>query len=213
MNTDYRPYTTLTEVPEDIFITIRVRMYALGALVWDYVDTVLDIARSMRRHELKKPCRTVRGLRADYDYMRKTISDPQYLQRETQWAIDFEAYVMPITRGFISGFRQEHNQTCRALEGETYWLIIAVQQAICVLEALIHYTHGCDIAMTRYGVDIHRKSILPPHFRKLALILPQFCGDRFIRSNARKKAAADIAMQLTKIVVSDKDGDLPQPDL
>lgn len=61
MNTDYRPYTTLTEVPEDIFITIRVRMYALGALVWDYVDTVLDIARSMRRHELKKTMQNRQG--------------------------------------------------------------------------------------------------------------------------------------------------------
>lgn len=203
----------ITDVPEDILITIRVRMYALGALVWDYVDTVLDMARSMRRQELKKLCRSVKELRADYDYMRSKNADRDHLQQEMQWAMDFETYVTPLTREFIKGLKQEQSDTYGELDEDTNWLMMAVQQALCVLEALMHYTKGCDMALAKYGVDMRNKTILPKHFRKLAILLPEFGGDTLVNSEARKKAAAGIAKELTKIVVSDKDGDLAQPEL
>lgn len=203
----------ITDVPEDILITIRVRMYALGALVWDYVDTVLDMARSMRPQELRKLCRAVKELRADYDYMRSLNVDRNHLEQEMQWALDFETYVAPLTREFINGLKREQSDTYGELDEDTNWLMTAEQQALCVLEALMHYAKGCDMALAKYGVDMRNKTILPKHFRKLAILLPEFGGDTLVNSEARKKAAADIAKELTKIVVSDKEGDLAQPEL
>ena len=203
----------ITDVPEDILITIRVRMFALGALVWDYVDTVFDIAWAMRRRELKKLCRKVKELREDYNYMRRRNADCNDLEQETQWALDFESHVQPLSREFIESLKQEQSEAYGELDQDTHWLMLAVQQALCVLEALKYYTKGCDMAIAKYGVDMDQKTLLPQHFQKLAILLPEFGGNTLVHSDARKKAAAGIAKELAKIVVSDKDGDLEQPNL
>ena len=167
----------------------------------------------MRRQKLKKLCRMVKELHADYDYMRMRMIDRDFLQQETKWAMDFETYVMPLIRELINGLKQELGDTYGGLEGDAHWMIMAVQQALCVLDALMLYSKGCDIAIAKYGVDMRNKTILPQQFRKLAVILPEFGGDICVNSEARKKAAAGIAKELAKIVVSDKDGDLQQPNL
>lgn len=205
----------ITDVPEDILTTIRVRMYAIGALVWDYVDSVLDMAKMLRRPETRKLSRAVRQLRDDYDRHRaKNHADRDYLEREMQWALDFEEYLRKPLREFVKGVKQEQEATYGEVEPEHGYLIMGVQQAMAMVDAIIHYTKGCDRAIARYGVPMGGKTICPPMFRKLATLLPEFAGDMWIaESESRKKAAEQIALELTKIVVCDKDGDLAQPKM
>lgn len=204
---------TIHDVPNDVLISLRVRMYALGALVWDYVDTVLDLARQMRRPELKKLCRAVRELHEDYDSVRRANADAGFFAFERKWALDFEAFVEPLSARFIDGLKKEQSEAVGEMEAGTYWLMMAVQQALCVLEALHLYARGCDMAIERYGVDMRDKTILPRHFRSLEVLLPEFGGDTLVRSQARHKAASAIAVELAKIAVSDRDGDLDSPEM
>lgn len=204
---------SITDIPEDILITMRVRMYALGALVWDYTDTVLDIARSMRIQKTKKTSRKIRALHADYDYTMSQNLSLNHSELEMQWAMDFETYVMPLFQAFIEDFKQEQGVAYDRLEEQTRWLMIAVQQALCVLDALKYYTLGCDLALAKYGVDMRNKTTLSRHFRTLGILLPEFGTDTLVNSEARKKAAGAIAKALAKIVVADKDGDLEQPEI
>lgn len=205
----------ITAVPEDILITIRVRMYALGALVWDYVDSVLDMTRQLRRPETKRLSREVRQLKEEYDRFRaRNAADRDYLEREMQWALDFEEFLRKPLREFCKGVKQEHEAAYGEIDPENAFLIMGVQQAVAMVDAITHYTRGCDRAIARYGVEMRGKTILPPMFRRLAILLPEFAGDMWVAdSPSRRKAAEQIALELTKIVVSDKDGDLAQPEL
>lgn len=202
------------ELPEDIWVTIRVRMYALGALVWDYVDTVLIIARQMRLSETKKLSRAVKELRKDYDYFRSCNVETVFRERELQWAMDFEDYVKPHITALTEGIKREMTELGYNLDTDTFLFVMAVQHAQCALDALQVYANGCNKALSRYGVDMVGKTILPLHFTKLAVLLPEFGGNMFDRhSPIRRKAAGEIAKELAKIVVCDKNGDLDQPEI
>lgn len=204
----------ITDEPEDILITIRVRMYALGALVWDYVDSVLTMATQLRRSEVRRLSREVKNLRKDYEYFRSRNADSDHLEREMAWALEFEEYLRKPLRELCKGIKQEHEQAFGEVEVENGYYIMGVQQAQTMVEALIHYTKGCDRAIAKYGVDMTKRSIMPPVFRKLAILLPEFAGDLWIAdSPSRRKAAETIALELTKIVVCDKDGDLDKPEI
>ena len=210
-----KPQPGMTDHIKDILITIRVRMYALGALVWDYVDSVLDMAKMLRRPETKRLSREVRRFRDKYDrYRARNAADCNYLEREMQWALDFEDYLKKPLRELCEGVKQEHETAYGEIDPEIGYYILGVQQAVAMVDAMILYTKGCDKAIARYGVEMKGKTILPPMFRELAVLLPGFAGDMWVaNSPSRRKTAETIALELAGIVVCDKDGDLEQPKL
>ena len=57
---------TIDDIPTQITGTMAVKLYLLGALLWDYTDTILDIASSLRIASTRSHSRTVRALRLDY---------------------------------------------------------------------------------------------------------------------------------------------------
>lgn len=204
-------YKDITDVPEDILITLRVRMYALGALVWDYVDTVMSISVQMRRSETKKLNRTVRMLRDEYDSFRRLNTDTDYLAQEQVWAQDFETIISGYMQQLLSDTRAQLGE---AVESETRMLLIGVQQAMCICEALQIYTKGCDNALSRYGVYMRNKTLLPRQFRLLSMLLPEYSGNmRVTDITVRRNIAGNIAKELAKVAVCDMKGDLEQPDL
>lgn len=209
-----KQFRPITDVPEDILITIRVRMYALGALVWDYVDTVTTMVVAMQKPETKKLNRAVRKVKEDYDYFRKLNTDAKHREQEVEWALDFETHVDRYTKQLIRGIKQEMADQFGEIEVETEWFMIGVYQALCMLEALQIYVKGCDKAIARYGVDMEGKTLLPKQFSQLAQLLPEYGGDLLIRrSPVRRAVAENIAKELTKIVVCDASGDLQQPEM
>lgn len=204
----------IEDVPTDILTTIRVRMYALGALVWDYVDTVLILAKQMRREQTRRLIRKTDELRRDYESMRRASSDNAFMEREMEWAIDFEDYIKPHMDAMLEADRAEREAAFGKLEENTELLMTAVGQAMCMMKALRIYTKGCDLALKKYGVDMARRTLMPQQFAQLETLLLEFGGDTLnVCSTARSDAADTIALELTKIVVSDKDGDLELPEI
>ena len=214
VQTAAKRYKQITDVPEDILITIRVRMYALGALVWDYVDSLIDMYVTMRKPETKKITRAVREVKADYDYFRRLKTDAQHRGQELEWALDFEAHTDSHMKQLIRGIKQEHADLFGTMVSDTSWFLMGVEQALCVLEALQIYVRGCDKALERYGVDMRNKTLLPKQFNQLAKLLPEYGGGLLAaKSPVRRTVAENLAKELTKIVVSDASGDLQQPEM
>lgn len=82
---------TLDDVPQTELAHMAVKIYMIGAMVWDYTDTVLDIAAQMRIVEAKKLSRTIRELRKEYDYIRSRDLDCNHIKREWEMAELFES--------------------------------------------------------------------------------------------------------------------------
>ncbi len=83
-----------TDPPIEILFTMMVRMYPLKALIWDYIDSVLDMARLMRRQETKRLSRTVKELRKDYDYSQSINAINRACSKKAmQWGLDLEDFL------------------------------------------------------------------------------------------------------------------------
>lgn len=202
---------SLADIHQDILITMRVRLCALAALVWDYADTLLDLAKAAKLHSLKQPCRDIRTLRNEYFYRRQQNSETPFFKHELNWALDFELFITPITEEYLNALKQELNQLFSGLNEQEYWLTVAANQALCMLEALQAYAKGCDKSLAKFGIDMTNKTMLPPSFQRLYPILHKFCRNIKLNPKPRQKAANEIAVELAKIVVHDNAGDLLQP--
>ncbi|MCM1296829.1 MAG: hypothetical protein NC311_14925 [Muribaculaceae bacterium] len=191
----------LSDIPVDTLLLIRVRMYALGALVWDYTDSVLLTASNMRIEDTIRLSRAVRELRTDYDTTRKERSDRNYLEREMNWALDFEELLQDRLDRFVTDIGNELEEAFGRISPEYRVFLIGVQQAAMMLEALMTFVEGCDKAISDFGVELMGRSIMPRQFRKLAILIPEFAGDMWLaKSPSRNRTAKEVAMELTRIV-------------
>lgn len=207
------PQKTLREVPERELINMAVRLYVLGALAWDYVDSILNIAAQMGITQTKRLSRAVRELKREYDKERAERMDDALVEQESEWALDFEDYIGKALKELTEGIRAETQDVDGKLQGDYLYLVMGVQQAMTVLEAMKIFARQCDTKIESYGVP-PAHSILMDHFPRLMVMIPQYAGDCYIAdSAARKKCAQRIVKALEQIEVRDKPNDSEQKEI
>lgn len=190
------PRRTVLDLPSSIIGPMAIRLYVLGALAWDYADTVLNIMAVLRPEGTKALCRTVRQLKADHDRFRQYSVDTVHVEREKQLAIEFEEMSAPLFKRLNDSLTAEIKEL--DLVPDHALLVLAVQTALTVLDAMMIYAADCDKWLRAQGVDGH--SILDDRFRKLANLLPHFAGDCYRpRSQSQKEAAHDIVRSIRSV--------------
>lgn len=152
-----------------------VKFYMLGALVWDYTDTVLDIVSQQRRQELKKLTRAVRQLKADYDSYHRAKLPRALIEREEDMSLKFEALCEKHLSKFYEGIGYESIIT--GLAAEERVKVKAVVAAHTVLISALNYAKECDAWLKENGLPNY--SILDSRFAKLSMLLPEFAGDSY----------------------------------
>lgn len=184
---------SLADVPQSELGHMAVKIYLVGALVWDYTDTILDIAAQMRLGgAIRKLSRTIREIHKDYDYIRSKDLDSNHIKREWELAELFESInkeaFSRLCNGLIDEIRHDTN-----LDKDYEVLVEAVQMALTVLDALTLYATQCDkFIRTYYPGAPH--SILPDHFRKLAILLPHYAGDCYNAHSQTRHITARILL-------------------
>lgn len=184
---------TLDDVPQNELAHMTAKLYLVGALVWDYTDTVLDIAAQMRLGgAAKKLSRAIREIHKDYDRMRSFDLDSEDIRHEWSLAELFEdinrKHFSQLCTGLITEIRHSLN-----LNGDYELLVESVQIAMTVLDALNLYAEQCDKFISKY-YPCAPHSILPDHFRKLAILLPQYAGDCYSQTPKARYVTARILL-------------------
>lgn len=183
-----RPRHSLADVPQVELVYRTIKIYLVGALAWDYTETILDQVVQMRLQATKKLSRTIRELRRDYDSVRAQDLDAHYIRREWELAETFESLVSDKLRrlhhGIVNETRHNHN-----LNRDYELLVESVQTAMTVLDALILYAGESDAFIHRYYPEAPH-SILPDHFRVLAKLLPEFAGDCYDKNSPSRSITA-----------------------
>lgn len=183
---------SLNDVPQNELAYMGVKLYIIGSLVWDYTESVLDLAAQMKMPgALKKLSRTIREVHRDYDKRRSYDLDAEHIEKERELAELFEDVnrkeLTKLGRGLIKEIREETN-----LNDEYVYLVEGVQMAMTVLDTLVLYAAQCDTFIRKYYPRAPH-SILPDHFKKLAILLPEYAGDCY---NRHSKIRAQIARVL-----------------
>lgn len=181
------------DIPKDILSKKAVKMYIIGALVWDYAETVIDIAAQMKLGgETKRLSRAVRVLHRDYQQIRAAHLDNNSLKREWELTELFEMINEDVFKRLCHGLNAEiHRDT--ELNRDYAGLVEAVQMALTLLDTLFLYAEQCDDYIREYYPQAPH-SILPDHFRKLRILLPEFAGDCYDKDSQARSLTAKILL-------------------
>lgn len=183
---------SLDDVPQDELAYMGVKLYIIGSLVWDYTESVLDLAAQMKIPGApKKLSRAIRAVHRDYNRLRSYDLDAEHVEKERELAELFEDInrkdFSELCKGLVEEIREETN-----LNDEYVYLVEGVQMAMTVLDTLVLYAAQCDTFIRKYYPQVPH-SILPDHFKQLAILLPEYAGDCY---NRHSKTRARIARAL-----------------
>lgn len=181
------------DIPADRLAVMGVKLYIVGALAWDYTDSVLNIAAQMRIPQTKRLCRTIRSLRCNYDKMRALSLDREHMRCEWNLAEMFEGICKGHFQKLCLGLRNEIRRDAE-LDPQYVMLVEAVQMAMTLIDTLKLYAAECDSFIRNYYPTAPH-SILPDQFKSLATLLPEFAGDCYDASSYSRSATARILLK------------------
>ena len=182
-----------TAIPPAKLSAMGVKLYIVGALAWDYADSVLNIAAQMRIPQTKRLCRTIRALRCNYDKMRALSLDREHIRCEWNLAEMFEGICKSHFQKLCLGLRNEIRRDTE-LNPQYVMLVEAVQMAMTLIDTLKLYAAECDSFIRNYYPTAPH-SILPDHFKSLATLLPEFAGDCYDASSYSRSTTARILLK------------------
>lgn len=202
-----QPYDTdLKDLPEKILARFVLKTYILGALAWDYAETVCEIAAAMRNPHTKGLCRTVRALRREYDDTRKRFLDNYHTDEEHRLAELFESVQSTTFSRLCYGLRNEISRIAPGLDADNVSLVQAVQMAMAVISAVMMFDKDFSDWVATYGAR-KKYTCLPVEFGRLATVLPEFAGDCYDpNSDARRITSVVLYRELKSIELYGDDG-------
>lgn len=151
------------------------KMYVLASLMWDYTETVRNIASQMKIKETRRASEAVRQIHLDYDRFRCGMLDDNHCRSEEDLAVLFESICRdPLSR--LYGALKNH-KSLAGLDADHIMLVEAVHAAMTVLAAVKMCARDIDKWLRDHGIG--GNSVYHSHFRGLEILLPQFAGDAY----------------------------------
>lgn len=190
-------------LPERQLMKMGAVICVLGSLAWDYAETCRDIAAQMGIPETRRLSRAVRELHEDYSRLHRASLSDADIKKETDLGLLFEQLCERHLRKLNHGIASEDRNA--SINDDYLMLVKAVQMAMAVMDAMRLYAAECDRWIMRHGVYAH--SILPDHFKRLAVLLPEFAGDCYNKdSESRRITARALLNELKTIDIYDEYG-------
>lgn len=199
---------TSRKTAEDLPVNERARMVVkvcmLCELIWNYTDTVRDIASQMKIQQTKAVSRAVRELHREYEQFLSPILHANSIAHARGLSELFESINTKTFNRLCEGLRVEMGRTL-SLEKKSEYLILAVQMVMTVIDAIRLFDADCCAWMESQGVENH--TVVPSHIRRLAILIPQYAGDCYDpHSKARKITARILYNDIKAIELYDEKG-------
>lgn len=143
--------------------------------IWDYIETLMDIARILRIRETRSLCRALQTIRDDYDREQIKMIDKVEREKTSQHAQQFIDESEPLKWSY-KVIHSEYRRKYPDLSPD-WVMLIAQADLICGLfAALIKYAEHFDkMIEEKAGRKLH--SLLPDEIRRMQILIPQFLGN------------------------------------
>ena len=185
-------------VPEELLTEWSYKLFALMNLTWDYVDTICDLCIGMRLEPTKRLVRQISGLKREYDRFRWRCIDRDMENSETDHGLRIEDSFRDDFGKLLNGIEIEVNKLDLIKSHKS--LVIAVQQALTLMDAVKIYARWCDSQIASYDVWVCDCCVVQTEFLKLYPIIPEFAGDCYQPDiEARRLTAGILANRLRSI--------------
>lgn len=172
--------------------------FVVCRLVWDYVDTILDLCVILKRSETKKLCRAVRELRQQYQRQRYPIIDKEHDDGEERNMYIFENFInvkLNVLAVNIAGaISMEHPD----LSQEYSDLLKAVYMAHALLKAVKQFSNKMTSKAAK-RLKMSLGSMLPKSVHALDSIILDFAGDKRLSDEFMKREQSFIDVLATQM--------------
>lgn len=191
-----QPKKSIDDVPEDLLVEWSLKLFALMNLSWDYIDTICDVCISLRIQETKPLVRQIRTLKREYDHFRYFTMRPDMERNETEHGLRFEEMFIDDFTRLTNGIELEVNKLGLTLNHRM--LVVAVQQALTLMDAVKIYARWCDSRIASFGVWVCDCCMVQTEFMKLYDLVPQFAGDCYQPNIEARRLTAGILVNRLK---------------
>lgn len=159
-------------------------------LAWDYVDTICDLCIGMKLEHTKKLVRQIRELKREYDKFRHGILSGRMEQYETDHGLAIEEILKDDFYKMLNGIELEVNKQKLTPDHKT--LVIAVHQAMALIDAVKIYARWCDKEIAKFDVWVCDCCMVQKEFLILDSIIPKFIGVLYNPNLKGRKLASSI---------------------
>lgn len=143
-------------------------------VIWDYIDTLMDLARIIGNKETRRLSRALRQIRADYDYKRAKTLDWEHRQRIAKHAQQFIEESDPLNWAW-KVIHSEYKRKNPDLLPEWVMFIAQADLVCAMFAALTKYARHFDPMITaKAGRKLH--TILPDEVRRMQILIPEYLG-------------------------------------
>lgn len=143
-------------------------------VIWDYIDTLMDLACIIGNKDTRRLSRALRQIRADYEYKRAKTLDWEHRQRIAIHAEQFIEESDPLNWAW-KVIHSEYKRKNPDLLPE-WVMFIAQADIVCAMfAALTRYARHFDSMITaKAGRKLH--TILPDEVRRMQILIPEYLG-------------------------------------
>lgn len=183
--------------------------FVIAQLVWDYAETITDMAAMLRINETRKLCRAVKELRRDYDRIRAPHIDSAHEASEVSNMYVFEDCVADITKQLLLNLRINLRSEYPEIEEDYLSYLIAVYQCDITLKSLLLYTRRQTEIIAK-KIDRNVGHILPESVYKLNHLVLEFVGDKPVSdkfATLKKQYIETFATQIALAELTELPGD------
>lgn len=146
-------------------------------LVWDYVDTILDLCQLMRLSDTRKLCRAVKDLRSEYERHHSRYIDASHDKHEGYNMDVFEEGISDNMRLLTINIKAQIGSQYPDLQEDYRHLLVAVYQCHILLQSLTQYDKKQSAKISkRLGYKV--STILPSAVVALQPLVIEFAGDK-----------------------------------
>ena len=181
---------TIESVPGDLLTEWSYKLFGLMNLAWDYVDTVCDLCIGMKLVHAKKLVRQIRELKREYDKFRHGIISSKMENNEVDHGLAIEDILKDDFYKMYNAIEMEVNKQRLTKDNKT--LVIAVHQAMALIDAAKSYARWCDKRIAEFDVWVCDYCMIQKEFLMLDSIIPKTIGMLYIPNMPSRKLASSI---------------------
>jgi hypothetical protein len=161
---------------DELLFRVAYIPYVIGALIWDWTDSILEQAAQMKIKETTALARGIRTLKERYEDFRSNRIYDHLKEREQEHAEQFQDNYDKWFSDLYKEFREQIQYRYPRLYPQWIYFHATTYVTMVILKALFSYSVWCDREINKV-LGQTENSILPDHFEKLYKLIRLYLGD------------------------------------
>lgn len=169
-----KPFDIETAFDRHTVFRISYLPFVFFDVIWDYIDTLIDLSKIIGNKETRHLSRALRDIRAEYDHERAKTLDWEHRKHMAEHAEQFNEESKPLKWAW-KVIHSEYKRKNPDLLPDWVMFVAQADLVCSMFAALMKYARHFDAMITqKAGRKLH--SLLPDEVRRMQGLIPEYMG-------------------------------------